>query len=76
MKAQIKKFMTKAFMFAYGVVGIMGVIFFITGAVRCCIHFMENTTPTFPEYLGLITVILISGIAGIAVYECEIDTDE
>ena len=74
MKAKIKKFMTKVFVFAYGALGIMGIIFFITGAVRCCIHFMENTTPTFPEYLGLIVIILISGIAGIALYE--INTDE
>ena len=50
--------------FHFGMIGFMTVLL-LTGAFRFAIAFIENRTPGFIEWLGIIFIVLVTGSLGL-----------
>ena len=58
--------------FFFGMIGFMSILL-LTGAFRFAAAFIDNTTPGFIEWLGMIFVVVIAGTIGLVwfIYDTE-----
>lgn len=58
--------------FFFGMIGFMSILL-LTGAFRFAATFIDNTTPGFIEWLGMIFVVVIAGTIGLVwfIYDTE-----
>ena len=58
--------------FSFGVIAFT-LILLLTGAFRFAISFIEETTPKFIDWLGIVFVFVISGGLGLILYMCDVE---